>query len=85
MAKYGAIKWQPTRVLREAYDNCVEAMTSGRVLGRDWLDCFEFAQALERELVARGAIEDVVTKFLSSVAADLTNCREVLQREEAKL
>mgnify|MGYP005806274279 CR=1 FL=1 len=67
MGMYGAVRWQPTKVLTEAYSTAVEAMCEGRVIGRDALDCLAYLQALEAELVDRGVIDDPVRRLVASV------------------
>jgi hypothetical protein len=75
MDGFGAMRWQPTWVLLDAYKTAIRVMRWGQVMGRDALDCFDYLCALERELVRRGKVDDLgVGALLSQVAGNVTFC-----------
>ena len=61
MCEYGAVRWQPTSVLVEAYAAVGDALRRDRVRLGDVLECWRYVDALEAELTERGVIRDPVT------------------------
>jgi len=70
MCDYGAVRWQPTSVLVEAYAAVGDALKRDRVRLGDVLECWRYVDALETELTDRGVIRDPVAAAVSLVADD---------------
>jgi hypothetical protein len=72
MSLYGAVRWQPTSVLVEAYNAVGDALRGDRVRVGDVLECWRYVDALESELADRGVLRDPMTSALSLVARNVT-------------
>jgi hypothetical protein len=70
MCDYGAVRWQPTSVLLEAYLAVGDALRRDRVRVGDILECAAYVDALETELSDRAVIRDPVASAVSLVTRD---------------
>jgi hypothetical protein len=75
MGTNGAVKWQPTWVLQEAYSVALEAMTSGRLWGPEALNCYDYLRDLEGELIRRGVVDDLGVSVLLAVVEQVLEGR----------